>query len=158
MLFNTFDEALYCLAIPDDLKCLTIAHCKGSYEAFTQNGRVLYCIGQGRKRSPGHPGGHQILENQVLLTVSGQRLYPAFHIFSNYIVYMGNYRLLSFKKTMSFEGFMYYEYKLFRENKYMITHLPIPEPVAMPMAKPVLEVKLAPVVSTGFSWFPSCTS
>ena len=163
MYFRTFDEALNCLAIAN-LKCLTIAHCKGSYESFTQNGRVLHCIGQGRKRSPGHPSGHQNLAKQILLT-GNQRLYPVFHIYKTYVEYMGNYRLISYKRTMSFEGFLYFEYKFFRENVYQsIVPIysivkPMSRPLAEPLAEPVpvLEVKLAPIVSTGFRWFPSCS-
>ena len=178
MYFNTLDDALQCLSIQPNLKLLLIAHCKGSYESFTQNGRVLYCIGQGRKRTPGHPSGHQNLSNQILLKKSEtQRLYPAFRIFPNCVEYMGEYRLVSYRRTMSFEGFLYFEYKLLRDNLYNLIKIPSDHwafemPVAVELApkyfvdvdsvytKPVpeLEVKLAPVVSTGFCWFPTCSS
>ena len=166
MYFKTFDEALYLLSIPDTLKCLKIVHDKGSYESFTQNGRILYCVGQGRKKSPGHPSGHQAMSKQILLN-GNQRLYPAFRILSNCVEYMGNYRLVSYKKAISFEGFLYFEYKLFRENMYSVINtalevmpkylvdVDVDVDVDVPKV-PELEVKLAPIVSTGFCWFPSC--
>jgi hypothetical protein len=117
MFFRSFDTALYYLGIPSTLPCLLIYEAKYSYEHFTHNGKILYCIGQGPKSSHGHPSGNQSILKQIFLNLRvNQDLYPAFRVFSNCVEYMGNYRLVSFKKVMSFEGFVYFEYKLFRFN------------------------------------------
>lgn len=131
MFFRTFDSAIYYLDIPHSMLCLTIYEAKYSYEYFTHNGKTLYCIGQGPKRSHGHPSGNQSISQQIFLNgTANQYLYPVFRIFSNCVEYMGNYRLVSFKKAVSFEGFAYFDYKLFRFNVYrMNTNLPAYKPI-----------------------------
>ena len=131
MFFRSFEIALYYLGIPSTLPCLLIYEAKYSYEHFTHNGKILYCIGQGPKSSHGHPSGNQSISKQIFLNgTANQYLYPAFRVFSNCVEYMGNYRLVSFKKVMSFEGFVYFEYRLFRFNiTRMNTNLPAYEPI-----------------------------
>ena len=119
MFFNSVYDGLYYLNINDTVRYLTVFHSKESYEYFTQNGRILYSVGQGYKRTSGHPSGHQYFLKQILLNSKYQSDYPVFRIFSDAVEYMGNYRLLSYKKKMSFEGFMYYEYKLFINSVYI---------------------------------------
>ena len=169
MFFNTFDQALETLSIPNGQWCITIGHSKDSYESFSHAGNVLHCIGQGRKRSPGHPSGHQSLEAQMLLK-SPQHLYPTFRIYSNYVEYMGTYRLISYSKKMSFQGFMYYEYKLFREKKFILqtkskskVSFDLQEAPSKTEAETVTDpvvtvnqVKLVPVVGPEVGCFPSC--
>ena len=164
MFFNTFDQALETLSIPNGQWCITIGHSKDSYESFSHAGNVLHCIGQGRKRSPGHPSGHQTLEAQMLLK-SFQHLYPTFRIYSNHIEYMGAYRLISYSKKMSYQGFMYYEYKLFREKKFIlqpkskskVTFEEAPPKMGTgTVSDPVSDIKVAHVVATEVSCFPSC--
>ena len=113
MFYTGIDAALFHLGF-QDAKYIGVPSSKESYEHFDQGGRVLYCIGQGPMRSPGHPSGNQSYLNQMLLR-GEQHVYPVFKVYSNCVEYMGNYRILSFTKTMSFEGFMYFRYKLFRE-------------------------------------------
>ena len=116
MFFKNFTNAIYCLDFPVGTTCLEIAQCDGSYEYFSQNNRVLHCIGQGPRRSPGHPSGNQRESRQCFLhgPSSLQAIYPVFRIFANCIEYVGNYRLLSWKKKISFEGFIYFEFTLSR--------------------------------------------
>ena len=115
MFFELLDDAMYYLNIADNTTCLAIHQCAESYERFTQGGRILFCIGQGYKRSYGHPSGNQHLGQQKLLTGNHrQQQYPVFKIFSNCVEYMGNYTLITYKKAISFEGFVYFEYKLVR--------------------------------------------
>lgn len=169
MFFKTFDQALETLSIPNGQWCITIGHSKDSYESFSHGGNVLLCIGQGLKRSPGHPSGHQSLETQMLLK-SSQHLYPTFRIYSNYVEYMGTYRLISYSKKMSFQGFMYYEYKLFREKKFILQgkskskvsfdlqktpHKTEAETVTDPVVT-VNQVKLVSVVGPEVTCLPSC--
>ena len=168
MFFKTFDQALETLSIPNGQWCIAIGHSKDSYESFSHAGNVLHCIGQGRKRSPGHPSGHQSLEAQVLLKrTKYQHLYPTFRIYSNYVEYMGAYRLISYSKKMSFQGFMYYEYKLFREKKFILqtkskskVAFDIQEAPSKTatgtVSDPVPDIKLVHVVTTEVSCFPSC--
>ena len=99
-----------------------------------------------------------------------QHLYPTFRIYSNYVEYMGTYRLISYSKKMSFQGFMYYEYKLFREKKFILQtkskskvkfdlqETPSKtgsETVADPVVT-VNQVKLVPVVGPEVTCLPSC--
>ena len=93
---------------------------------------------------------------------------------------MGNYAILGWRKTVSFEGFAYYEYKLSRKYCNKIARLPpkladmidvettaknidemIPAPAAQ-AAAPVLEI--LPVVSVplvepppSYHFFPRCS-
>ena len=115
MFFTGVETALFNLGFGTSTKYIKVPSSKESYEHFEQAGRRLICIGQGHMRSPGHPSGHQYYLNQMLLR-GDQDLYPVFQIYSNCVQYMGNYRVISYKKTMSFEGFMYFEYILFRES------------------------------------------
>jgi len=82
---------------------------------------------------------------------------------------MGTYRLISYSKKMSFQGFMYYEYKLFREKKALLqntsnskvkfdTKEEVIQTVADPVADTVIvnEVRLAPLVSSEVTCLPSC--
>jgi hypothetical protein len=131
MFYNNIYDALYYLDIKDNIRYLTVTNSKDSYEYFTQNDHILYTVGQGRKRSSGHPSGHQHYSQQVLLNGKDQDEYPVFLIFSDAVQYMGNYRLISYRKTISFEGFMYFEYKLFRRSISKPTRLsePLIEPI-----------------------------
>ena len=126
MFYNNIYDALYYLDIKDNIRYLTVTHSKDSYEYFTQNDRILYTVGQGRKRSSGHPSGHQHYSQQVLINTTYQDEYPVFRIFSDAVQYMGNYRLISYRKTNSFEGFMYFEYKFFRQRILKPTRLSEP--------------------------------
>lgn len=166
MFFELLDDAIYYLSIAENTTCIAIHQCADSYERFTQGGRMLICIGQGYKKSYGHPSGNQHFGQQKLLTGKyRQHQYPVFKIFSNYVEYMGNYKLVSYKKTISFEGFVYFEYKLLRasickvlpytvkENICDITSDPVlPEREIQPEVQPEVE----PVAIQSY-WLPSCT-
>ena len=78
MFFNSVYDGLYYLNINDTVRYLTVFHSKESYEYFTQNGRILYSVGQGYKRTSGHPSGHQYFLKQILLNSKYQSDYPVF--------------------------------------------------------------------------------
>ena len=150
---------------------------KGSYEYFERNDSILVCIGQGPKSSPGHPSGNQYDSNQLLLhgPSSLQHLYPVFRIFSDSVEYVGNYRLLNWRKRVSFEGFAYYEYKFTRVTYTRIAHLP-PDEIIVEVTntvekvtdlsttsidshvKATFEAKAVEEVTPKTYWFPSCSS
>jgi hypothetical protein len=147
MFFKTFESALYCLNFPNNTRYIYIVQCKGSYEYFERNDSVLVCIGQGPKSSPGHPSGNQYDSNQLLLGGSLQHLYPVFRIFSDSVEYVGNYRLLNWRKTISFEGFAYYEYKFTRVNYSRIARQPA-DTVQVEVTNTVEKADENPIVNT----------
>jgi len=76
---------------------------------------------------------------------------------------MGAYRLISYSKKMSYQGFMYYEYKLFRVKKFILQAKSKSkvtfEDTSLKMetvSDPVPDIKVAAVVATEVSCFPSC--
>lgn len=119
MLFSDVKSALKLFGVLDTTTCIIVRPSKGSYEYFTQGNRVVVCVGQGRKKSPGHPIGHQHISQQVILS-SSQQVFPVFIHYDTVVEYMGNYRLLSYKKVISNEGFVYFEYRLSRKNIFTI--------------------------------------
>ena len=176
MFFKTFENAIYCLNFPRNTCCIYIVQCKRSYEYFERNDSVLVCIGQGPKSSPGHPSGNQYDSNQLLLhgPPSLQGLYPVFRIFSDSVEYVGNYRLIGWRKRISFEGFAYYEYKFTRSTYTRIAQLP-PDDIIVEVTNTVEKVtdnptiidspvkatfddKAVEEVTPKTYWFPRCSS
>ena len=149
MFFKSFENAMYSLNFPNNTSCIYIVNCKGSYEYFERNDSILVCIGQGPKRSPGHPSGNQYDSNQLLLhgPSSLQVLYPVFRIFLESVEYVGNYRLLNWRKTISFEGFAYYEYKFTRVNYTRAVRLPL-EDTIVEVINTAKKVDEAPIVNS----------
>jgi len=148
MFFKTFESAIYSLNFPKNTSCIYIVNCKGSYEYFERNDSVLVCIGQGPKSSPGHPSGNQYDSNQILLHGNLQDLYPVFRIFSDSVEYVGNYRLLNWRKRQSFEGFAYYEYKFTRSTYTRISRL-APHDIQVEVINTVKKVDENPIVDGG---------
>lgn len=117
MFFKNFEDATYYLRIEKHTACVFIYQCKESYEYFTHKNRILYCIGQGPKRSHGHPSGNQHSSRQQFTNGdTNQWLYPVFKAYSNCVEYVGDYKLVSYKKEISFEGFVYFQYKMMRHS------------------------------------------
>lgn len=96
---------------------LVIDH-KDSLEKIERDGKIVKVLGKGIMKSPGHPAGNQQNYNQIpfLLHASIKpHLFPIYNKdYANRIEYLGQYKLLSFKIRMSFEGFRYYEYTMMR--------------------------------------------
>lgn len=91
---------------------ITIVESPDSLERFTQGGNVLYKLGVGRFRSPGHPAGNQQLHSQMpFFRAASTQL--RFNVYRN-TVYMGQYALVDYCKKVSFEGFTYFLFTLHR--------------------------------------------
>lgn len=169
MFFSSIDYALYYLNIKDNIKYLSVYHSKDSYEYFTQGGNILYSVGQGYQRSPGHPSGNQLYSKQILLNTN-QTQYPVFRIFSDAVEYMGNYRLISYNKAITFSGFQYFKYKLYRQSiiqpldlsrpfvEAKVYSLPsTPKPVATESVASVTELEpVVPIVEMDQFCLPRC--
>ena len=87
------------------------------------NGRVIVYPGIGKMKTPGHPSGNQVYEKQqdFINKYAVQGFIPVFYSEPwSGIKFLGNYKLISLKKTLSFEGFQYYEYNFVRisSNRY----------------------------------------
>ena len=102
---------------------LHIVEHEQSLVKIMNNGRVIVYPGVGRMNTPGHPSGNQVYERQqeFIDKYAQQGQMPVFYSepYSG-VRFLGNYKLISLKKTLSFEGFQYYEYKFHRisKNKY----------------------------------------
>jgi hypothetical protein len=85
----------------------------GSYNRILYNGRLIEYTGFGRMKSPGHPSAHQDSKKQdkFLDLYRQQGSVPIFHTESSGVIkFLGNYKIKSLRKKLSFEGFQYYEY------------------------------------------------
>lgn len=91
---------------------------KDSLESIERDGHIVYMIGPGVLKSPGHPGGNQQFHSQHnIFRVASTRPY-LFRVYNKdlngYTEFLGEYKILDFKLKMSFAGFRYYEYKMVR--------------------------------------------
>lgn len=103
----------------EGLTSLKLTDHKGSYNRYTHSGRVIYYVGEGRRKSPGHPAGNQMENNQELFRQSWnlQNLIPMLHKRSDdTIVLLGYYRVSGMCKRMGHEGFTYFEFELKQET------------------------------------------
>lgn len=98
---------------------------KDSLESIQMDGRVVYIIGPGVLKSPGHPAGNQQIYRQLIIfNIASTRPF-LFKIYNkdlnNHTEYLGEYRLIDYKIKISFEGFRYYEYKLLRVKPFRLS-------------------------------------
>jgi len=117
--FPDIKTALNHISIPRGWAYLKIIEHPKSLERIEQHGHIIYVLGNGLLRSPGHPAGNQLIASQLkfLSLTQKQRLFPIFKIeLSGDVVYMGKYKMLEYKKKLSFEGFSYFEYKMARDR------------------------------------------
>jgi len=98
------------------VQTIFITYHPASIERFSQGGRVLTKIGVGRMKSPGHPGGNQQFHTQLpfFRAMAKQHVFPVFWIKNSRTMYMGDYKLSSYGKRQSFEGFSYFCYTMHR--------------------------------------------
>ena len=122
-----YDEALKALNIPEDMYVFKISDDMKSLDSVKQGGQVLYKVGIGRMKSPGHPAGNQMYYRQMPI-INSLRKYqrvPVFRSISsnmpNLVEYLGMYRFNELKIGMSFEGFKYYIFKMYRQAKVAAT-------------------------------------
>ena len=102
---------------------------KDSLESIQFNGRIIYIIGPGVLKSPGHPAGNQQYNRQfTIFNVASTKPY-LFKIFNKDLEgrteFLGEYKLLDYKIKMSFAGFRYYEYKMIRVKCNMLDVEPV---------------------------------
>jgi hypothetical protein len=93
---------------------------KDSLESIQRDGKIIFMVGQGVLKSPGHPAGNQQFDRQMnIFRVASTSPY-LFKLFNKDLngctEYLGEYRILDFKIKLSFAGFRYYEYKMVRVN------------------------------------------
>jgi hypothetical protein len=87
---------------------------KGSLEKFTQNNNVLYKIGLGKMKFPGHPAGNQQWYMQKPLLQKS--VFPTYKRDGEETIFMGYYGIETITKQVSFEGFSYFLFKLHKKN------------------------------------------
>jgi hypothetical protein len=91
---------------------------KDSLESIERDGKIIYMVGPGVLKSPGHPAGNHQHNRQANLFRVASTKPQYFKIFNRdcngFTEYMGEYSILDYKIKISFEGFRYYEYKMVR--------------------------------------------
>jgi hypothetical protein len=96
---------------------LVIDH-PASLEKIEREGQIVKVLGKGRMKSPGHPAGNQQYHTQLpflLYSTKEPYLFPIYNKdIAGRIEYLGQYKILTYKLKMSFEGFRYYEYTMVR--------------------------------------------
>ena len=95
-----------------------IKYHKDSLESIERDGKIVYMIGPGVLKSPGHPAGNQQHYRQAKLfrvASTNSRYFNIFNTdYNGCTEYLGEYSILDYKIKISFEGFRYYEYKMVR--------------------------------------------
>jgi hypothetical protein len=120
--FTTYDEAIRYFKL--NTVYIKIVDHPESFEEILQNGKIVKCIGIGRRYSPGKPGSNQQLDSQYPLLDQASNypyLFPIFHE-KKKIQFMGMYKLLYFYKKISDSGFIYFEYRFCRHSKDYISN------------------------------------
>jgi hypothetical protein len=103
-----------------------------SLEKIERDGQIVKVLGKGVMKSPGHPAGNQQYYRQLPF-LQHSSIKPYLSLIYNKdtfgrIEYLGQYKLLSFKIKMAFEGFRYFEFTMMRA----IRSTPGVEPVFPP--------------------------
>lgn len=120
--FNTYEEARLFYNLQEDQYLIMEDNYK-SLNRVVRNGKVVYYIGIGNKTHDGYPSGNQQYDSQILL-INMFHKYKYLYLFcklnNGSIRFLGLYECKEMTKKMSFIGFSYYEFKLFRKyiNKY----------------------------------------
>jgi len=103
-----------------------------SLEKIERDGKIVKVLGKGIMKSPGHPAGNQQYYSQIPFLQNASikpYLFPVYNKDADgRIEYLGQYKLLSFKIKMSFEGFRYYEFTMMQS----VRSTPGVEPVFPP--------------------------
>lgn len=128
LLFSTYSEALSHYNADINHSVNIVDHPK-SFERIVRGGGIIYCLGTGMKSSPGYPCGNQCISSQAKFcrrpNTDGKL--PVFHTHDGRVEYMGKYIVLGHTKKMSYSGFTYFEYMLYRvehgDDRPLITSL-----------------------------------
>ena len=120
LLFQSYDEAIKALNIPEDMYVFKITENARSLDSVIQVGQVLYKVGVGRMNDPGHPAGNQMFHRQkpIFDSLNMYQRVPVFRLGANGLAgpveYLGMYKFKSLLIGLSFEGFKYYIFKMHR--------------------------------------------
>jgi len=89
-------------------------HCE-SYNRYDYSGRIIYYVGIGLTKSPGHPSGNQIQQRQRPFWQSWviQNTFPILRKrYDGIVELLGYYRVVNMQKRLGNEGFTYFEIEL----------------------------------------------
>jgi hypothetical protein len=120
LLFESYDEAIKTLNIPEGMYVFKITENARSLDSVIQGGQVLYKVGIGRMNGPGHPAGNQMFHRQkpIIDSLDKHQRVPVFRLGANGLAgpveYLGMYKFKSLLIGLSFEGFKYYIFKMHR--------------------------------------------
>lgn len=105
----------------EDIEYLEIIENNGSLDKFVQNGNVLYKIGFGKMKFPGHPAGNQqwYLQKAFLK----KWVFPTYKKVGDVSVFMGHYGIANITKRVSFEGFTYFLFRFHRKNPDLLNSI-----------------------------------
>ena len=121
LLFQSYDEAIKALKVPEDMYVFKITENARSLDSVIQGGQVLYKVGIGRMNGPGHPAGNQMFYRQkpIFDSLNKHQQVPVFRLGPNGLAgpveYLGMYKFDSLLIGTSFEGFKYYIFKMHRK-------------------------------------------
>jgi hypothetical protein len=119
-IYESYNEALQKLNFGTDMFVVKITDDLNSLETMRYDKHVIKVLGTGLMKSPGHPSGNQLNNNQLPFfdTLTKHNHVPVLHKqWDGVVEFLGYYRHLDTKIRVSNEGFRYYEYTLQRYNK-----------------------------------------
>ena len=105
------------MILKPDKKTIEIIKHPDSLERICQNGRVVYLLGIGKMKSPGHPSGNQQHASQLPFfnyAMTHPHLFSIYHRKDDLTTFLGMYYMIETKKKITSAGFTYFEYKMVR--------------------------------------------
>ena len=122
--FSSYKDARKYYKLADNELCIEITNHPNSIERILNQGNIIEFIGIGSKKFPGYPSGNQIFENQLKLIhkIKKDSGIPVFNkLMDNKVIFLGIYHNLIIMKKMAFNGFMYYEFRMHRQDIKIFT-------------------------------------
>lgn len=126
VIYNTFEEAVDCLNVPSDTFIVKLVASSESLDRVREDLRVVYKVGIGLMKSPGHPSGNQLYHRQFPIIASLQKYksLPVLRVWPDGTTeYFGRYKYEELYPRLTPEGFKYYEFKLQRVWNSNHTHV-----------------------------------
>jgi len=115
--FKSDAEAMETLKLPEDIFIVNISTDLDSLDRVRSDLRVVYKVGLGGMKTPGHPSGNQMYYRQapILDSLKKYASLPVLVRYSDgFIQYLGMFKYKCLRIKTSFEGFKYYEFELHR--------------------------------------------
>ena len=170
MLFRSYQEAHERMSLPGSyqkeinsdeigITSLKLTDHADSYNRYTNGGRTIYYVGEGRRKSPGHPAGNQMQHRQEAFSKSWalQTSIPVLHKRSdNTVTLLGYYRVASMCKRLGNEGFTYFVFEL-RQELYDLPPGPIVPRLPSSLASTPTTSSSVSVSATSATAAPSLT-